>query len=42
MLTHQELIEMRDQMRPSRETDEEQGQRQRREYLKWWLSSKKK
>jgi len=41
-LTHQELIEMREQMRPSEETEEEQRQKQRREYLKWWLSSKKK
>jgi len=41
MLTHQELIEIRDQMRPSGETAEEQGQRERREYLKWWLSKKK-
>jgi len=41
-VSHQELIEMRDQMRPSAETEEEQRQRQRKEYLKWWLSSKKK
>lgn len=42
LLSHQELIEMRDQMRPSDETEEEQRQKQRRDYLKWWLSSKKK
>jgi len=41
-VSHQELIEMRDQMRPSQETEEEQRQKQRKEYLKWWLSSKKK
>lgn len=41
-LTHQELIEMRDQRNPSVETEEEQHDKQRREYLKWWLSSKKK
>jgi len=41
-LTHQELIEMREQMRPSEETEQEQKQKQRKEYLKWWLSSKKK
>ncbi len=41
-LTHQELIEMRDQMRSPRETEDEQRQRQRKEYLKWWLSDKKK
>ncbi len=41
-VTHQELIEMRQQMRPPVETEEEQRQRQRKEYLKWWLSDKKK
>ncbi len=41
-LTHQELIEMRDQRHPSFETDKEHHDKQRREYLKWWLSSKKK
>jgi len=41
-LTHQELIELREQLRPSTETEEEQKQKQRREYLKWWLSNKKK
>jgi len=41
-VTHQELIELREQMRPKTETDEEQHQRERREYLKWWLSNKKK
>jgi len=41
-VTHQELLEMRDQMRPPTETEEEQRQRQRKEYLKWWLSDKKK
>jgi hypothetical protein len=41
-LTHQELIEMREQLRPSKETEEEQRQKQRKEYLKWWLSDKKK
>jgi len=41
-LTHQELIELREQLRPATETEEEQKQKQRREYLKWWLSNKKK
>jgi tRNA(Ile2) C34 agmatinyltransferase TiaS len=41
-VTHQELIELREQNRPKSETDEEQHQRERREYLKWWLSNKKK
>jgi tRNA(Ile2) C34 agmatinyltransferase TiaS len=41
-VTHQELIEMREQMRPPEETEQEQRQRQRKEYLKWWLSDKKK
>ena len=40
-LTHQELIELRDKLRPTFETEEEQRQRERKEYLKWWLSKKK-
>jgi hypothetical protein len=35
-------MELREQNRPKSETDEEQRQRERREYLKWWLSDKKK
>jgi tRNA(Ile2) C34 agmatinyltransferase TiaS len=41
MLTHQELIELREQMRPGVASEEEQRQKERREYLKWWLSKKK-
>lgn len=41
-VTHQELIELREQLRPYAETDEKQRQKERQEYLKWWLSSKKK
>jgi len=40
-VTHQELIELREQLRPKTETEEEQKQKERREYLKWWLSKKK-
>jgi ribosomal protein S27AE len=40
-LTPQELIELRDKLRPSFETEEEQHQKERKEYLKWWLSKKK-
>jgi len=40
-LTHQELIELREQMRPGIASEEEQRQKERREYLKWWLSKKK-
>jgi len=39
-LTHQELIELRDRLRPTFETSEERKRRERREYLKWWLKSK--
>jgi len=41
MLTHQELIELREQLRPEIVSEEEQRQKERREYLKWWLSKKK-
>ena len=40
-LTHEELIESRRQLRPSLESEEEQKQRERKEYLKWWLGKKK-
>jgi len=41
-LTHQELIELRQQLRPRPESEEEERGKQRKEYLQWWLSSKKK
>jgi len=41
-LTHQELIEARQKLKPSFESEDEQHKRERKEYLKWWLSSKKK
>jgi len=40
-VTHQELIELREQLQTKTETEEEQRQKERREYLKWWLSKKK-
>jgi len=40
-LTHQELIELRQKLRPGFESKEEQRQKQRKDYLKWWLSKKK-
>ena len=40
-VTQQELMELRDKLRPSEETAEEEKDRQRKEYLKWWLSKKK-
>ncbi len=40
-LTHQELIELRQKLRPGLESKEEQRQKQRKDYLKWWLSKKK-
>lgn len=41
-VTQQELIELREKLRPSFEGDEEEKEKRRKEYLKWWLSSKKK
>jgi hypothetical protein len=32
---------MREKMRPKEESTEEEKQRARKEYLKWWLSKKK-
>ncbi len=40
-LTRQELFELRQQLRPKLESDDEEREKQRREYLKWWLGKKK-
>jgi len=40
-VTQQELWELREKLRPKTETDEDERQRERKEYLKWWLSKKK-
>jgi tRNA(Ile2) C34 agmatinyltransferase TiaS len=40
-LSHQELIELRQKLRPSFETEEDQRRKERQEYLKWWLGKKK-
>jgi len=40
-LTHQELIEMRQKLRPTYESEEERKKRLRKEYLQWWISKKK-
>jgi tRNA(Ile2) C34 agmatinyltransferase TiaS len=39
-VTQQELIELREKLRTPVEDDEKE--RRRKEYLKWWLSSKRK
>jgi tRNA(Ile2) C34 agmatinyltransferase TiaS len=40
-LTRQEIFELRQRLRPRFESEEEQRRKERREYLKWWLSKKK-
>ncbi|MCK4933877.1 hypothetical protein KAS06_04325 [Candidatus Bathyarchaeota archaeon] len=40
-VTHQELIELRQKLRPKLESDIEEVKRSRKEYLKWWLGKKK-
>jgi len=40
-VAHQELIELREQLKPKFESEEEQRKKRRDEYLKWWLSKKK-
>lgn len=39
-VTRQELMELRQKLRPSIEVEDEREKR-RKEYLKWWLSKKK-
>ena len=40
-LNPQELQELREKLRPKYETDEDQRQQKRKDYLKWWLGKKK-
>jgi tRNA(Ile2) C34 agmatinyltransferase TiaS len=40
-VTQQELMELREKLRPSAETEEEERQNKKKEYLKWYLSKKK-
>jgi len=40
-LTPQELTELREKLRPSFESAEEQRRKKRKDYLKWWLGKKK-
>ncbi len=40
-VTQQELMELREKLRPSVETEEEERQKKKKEYLKWYLSKKK-
>jgi len=41
MLSHQELMEIRDRLRDRAGPEEEEKKRYRKEYLQWWLSKKK-
>jgi len=40
-VTRQELMELRQKLRPTLESGEDERRKQRKEYLKWWLSKKK-
>ena len=40
-VTQQELMELREKLRPPEETKEEEQERHKKEYLKWYLSKKK-
>ncbi|MEM2995071.1 MAG: hypothetical protein QXI91_03520 [Candidatus Bathyarchaeia archaeon] len=40
-VTQQELIELREKLKPTFEDKEEEQDKKRKEYLKWWLSKKK-
>ncbi len=39
-VTQQELNDLRDKNRPSEETEEDERENRRKDYLKWWLSKK--
>jgi tRNA(Ile2) C34 agmatinyltransferase TiaS len=40
-VTQQELIELKEKLRPPFENEEEEREKRKKEYLKWWLSKKK-
>jgi len=40
-VTRQELMELRQKLRPTMESRDDERKKQRKEYLKWWLSKKK-
>ena len=40
-VTQQELMELKEKLRPNTESKEEEKQRHNKEYLKWYLSKKK-
>jgi len=40
-VTQQELMELREKLRPNTETEDEEQERRKKEYLKWWLTKKK-
>ncbi|MGD8545123.1 MAG: hypothetical protein PVH12_03005 [Candidatus Bathyarchaeota archaeon] len=39
-VTRQELMELRREMKPKFETGEDEREKRRKDYLKWWLSKK--
>lgn len=39
-LTSQELMELRDKLRPDKYSDEDERKKKRKEYLDWWFSRK--
>jgi len=40
-VTQQELMELREKLRPNVDSEEDERQKQKKEYLKWYLSKKK-
>jgi transcription initiation factor TFIIIB Brf1 subunit/transcription initiation factor TFIIB len=40
-VTQQELMELREKFRPNTDSEEDERQKQKKEYLKWYLSKKK-
>jgi hypothetical protein len=39
-VTQQELMDLREKNRPKRETEDDERENRRKDYLKWWLSKK--
>lgn len=41
-VSYQELMELKDRLRPDSETDEDKRRKKRKEYLDWWFSDKER
>ena len=41
-MSYQELMEIKERMRPDSETEEDKRKKKKKEYLDWWFSDKQR